>query len=207
MKPEQLQAALQYLGADMMMNVFTYPPEAWRAMRVLDFDGNGWRDIYEAIHSGEIDLHPTMQHLQHAADVITAINNDDEIAMLRALVLMLDAVHEKEVGTLNSLLKHEEKNTRDQIARFRPMVREWVNKRKRRLNSLKKMQSINGIVTEELKRKLLQECIEYGALRPGKNLTEIRKHVARRHRWAWTTVQTHTPTLKHDLKRIRKSVP
>jgi len=72
-------------------NVLTYPPEAWQAIAVLDFDDKGWRDIHEAIQSGE-PVPDIVIELKHASDVLAAIQRGDEVSMLRALVLMKDVM-------------------------------------------------------------------------------------------------------------------
>jgi hypothetical protein len=66
------------------------------------------------------------------------------------------------------------------------------------------MHLTNGAISDVQKAELLRDCIEYGRLHSRKKLTEIRKHIARRHELKWKLVEKHTPSLKINLKEHRK---
>jgi len=53
-------------------------------MQILDFDGQGWLDIYEAIVSGEVKCVEVISELEDAAAVISSWKAGDDIEMYKA---------------------------------------------------------------------------------------------------------------------------
>jgi len=60
------------------------PSEVKEAMQILDFDEQGWSEIYRAIVSGEVKCVEVISELEDAAAVISSWKAGDDIEMYKA---------------------------------------------------------------------------------------------------------------------------